>query len=189
MIDFVLGAPRSGKSLYAERLVAQRPGYTLYVGTLPSRPDYAAIIADHRARRPREWDLLECHGAPEQDLPRLRSALSAFDNIIVDGLLVYVLRFVTLFRRDLSAFKSEVTALLESAAHGATSVVVVDSPVPVEAPAMARRHLHGLHLTILRWSSSIVFVDHHKARPISKVAAGRVSRCALAGTLTRNEYG
>lgn len=57
----VLGGARSGKSAFAERLVAGRPSVT-YVATAPPRPgdaEWQERVAAHRARRPADWRTLE----------------------------------------------------------------------------------------------------------------------------------
>lgn len=81
MITLVLGGTRSGKSAVAERLAAMAAGVgpdpstgaragdgdggagvVTYVATAPPAvdADFAARIADHRARRPGSWVTLEC---------------------------------------------------------------------------------------------------------------------------------
>jgi adenosylcobinamide kinase/adenosylcobinamide-phosphate guanylyltransferase len=59
----VTGGVRSGKSTYAEALLADQPVVT-YVAPGPTPdedadPDWAARIAAHRARRPARWRTLE----------------------------------------------------------------------------------------------------------------------------------
>jgi adenosylcobinamide kinase / adenosylcobinamide-phosphate guanylyltransferase len=59
----ITGGIRSGKSRYAERLLAGAPRVT-YVATGPAPdtaddPEWAARIFDHRARRPAHWTTVE----------------------------------------------------------------------------------------------------------------------------------
>lgn len=56
----VLGGARSGKSAYAESLVAETP--VRYLATAvpdPADTDFAGRIAAHRARRPADWTVVE----------------------------------------------------------------------------------------------------------------------------------
>ncbi|WP_280182795.1 bifunctional adenosylcobinamide kinase/adenosylcobinamide-phosphate guanylyltransferase [Nocardia cyriacigeorgica] len=56
----VLGGARSGKSAYAESLVAGGP--VRYIATAipdPSDTDFAERIAKHRERRPADWETVE----------------------------------------------------------------------------------------------------------------------------------
>ena len=57
MITLVLGGARSGKSTYAERLMARLPSPITYVATLQvgDDQDLSARVARHRSRRPAEW--------------------------------------------------------------------------------------------------------------------------------------
>lgn len=57
----IIGGARSGKSRYAEELLADAAAVT-YVATSQGRPDdaeWAARVAAHRARRPASWRTLE----------------------------------------------------------------------------------------------------------------------------------
>lgn len=61
MKTLILGGARSGKSTYAESLLAGR-GPIDYVATAPDRPgdaDWAERIRIHRERRPAHWRTLE----------------------------------------------------------------------------------------------------------------------------------
>ncbi len=57
----VLGGARSGKSTYAERLLAVEPAvdYVATSGERPDDPDWVQRVAEHRARRPATWRTLE----------------------------------------------------------------------------------------------------------------------------------
>ena len=63
MIALVLGGARSGKSAFAERMVARLPGPVTYVATAQvCDPDMAGRVAAHQARRPPEWRTIEVIG-------------------------------------------------------------------------------------------------------------------------------
>ena len=63
MKTLVTGGVRSGKSAAAEAAMsaAAPDGAVIYVATGPTTddPDWADRIAEHRARRPPEWSVLE----------------------------------------------------------------------------------------------------------------------------------
>ena len=73
MRALVLGGVRSGKSAYAESLVA---GRVAYVATAPARDDadWALRIAAHRARRPASWSTVEAGGDPKLLVDAVRAA-------------------------------------------------------------------------------------------------------------------
>ncbi|HEX3839375.1 MAG TPA: bifunctional adenosylcobinamide kinase/adenosylcobinamide-phosphate guanylyltransferase [Acidimicrobiales bacterium] len=82
MIILVLGGARSGKSAFAERLVARFPGPVTYVATLEvgDDPELEERVAAHRQRRPADWSTVE----PGADLPGALSGLSG--TALVDSL-------------------------------------------------------------------------------------------------------
>jgi adenosyl cobinamide kinase/adenosyl cobinamide phosphate guanylyltransferase len=62
MRTLILGGARSGKSTYAEALAEGAGGPVRYLATAavdPADADFAARVADHRARRPSGWSVLE----------------------------------------------------------------------------------------------------------------------------------
>jgi len=81
----VLGGVRSGKSSWAEGLLAGAAEVT-YAATAPQRPDdaeWATRLAVHRARRPAGWAAVETAGAVV-DLPRLVASAPAGSALLVD---------------------------------------------------------------------------------------------------------
>ncbi len=94
----ILGGMRSGKSEFAEALVADAPhvryvataaapestGAALTAGTGPDE-EWADRIAAHRARRPEHWTTEETGAAPER-LAALISAAGPGDTLLVDDL-------------------------------------------------------------------------------------------------------
>ena len=83
----VTGGVRSGKSIHAERLLADRPAVT-YVAPGPVRDDadWAARVAAHRAHRPATWTTLETGD--------LAAALRTPGPVLVDCLGTWLTRLV-----------------------------------------------------------------------------------------------
>jgi len=74
----VTGPSRSGKSRWAEHLAAQHPGPVLYLATgQPPGEDesWAKRVADHRDRRPDEWQTLEVGAALTEALASLNNSM------------------------------------------------------------------------------------------------------------------
>jgi adenosylcobinamide kinase/adenosylcobinamide-phosphate guanylyltransferase len=72
LLTFVLGGARSGKSRYAEGLIAAAPPPWIYIATAGAHDaEMAERIAQHRARRSNNWQTLE---APNDLAETLASA-------------------------------------------------------------------------------------------------------------------
>ncbi|BCJ63486.1 bifunctional adenosylcobinamide kinase/adenosylcobinamide-phosphate guanylyltransferase [Polymorphospora rubra] len=83
----VLGGIRSGKSEFAESLVADAPGVR-YVATAPEvrdDPEWTARIRAHHERRPRSWTTEEAVADPSE-LARLLGTALAGETLLVDDL-------------------------------------------------------------------------------------------------------
>ncbi|HWH00103.1 MAG TPA: bifunctional adenosylcobinamide kinase/adenosylcobinamide-phosphate guanylyltransferase [Pilimelia sp.] len=84
----VLGGIRSGKSEFAESLVADAPGVR-YVATAAdppeSDPEWSARLAAHRARRPAGWTTVET-GADPARLVKVLAEAGPEDTLLVDDL-------------------------------------------------------------------------------------------------------
>jgi adenosylcobinamide kinase / adenosylcobinamide-phosphate guanylyltransferase len=76
VITLVLGGARSGKSVYAEKLVAAMPEPVTYVATMAANdPDMSERIAVHRERRPPTWATVEAGQHTGQQLADVLAAI------------------------------------------------------------------------------------------------------------------
>jgi len=134
-LTLVLGGARSGKSRYAESLIAAR-GARLYLATAePGDAEMAARIAAHRARRGTGWTTVE---APLALVDALARHARADRPILVDCLTLWLSNLM-LAGRDLEA---EGRALVAALAGLAGPVVLVANEVGygiVPDNALARR--------------------------------------------------
>ena len=88
MITLVLGGARSGKSEVGERLLASLPAPRTFVGTWawdPSDVDMADRVAQHRQRRPEDWDVIE---VGDGDLAAAAAGVEG--SLLIDGLGTWV---------------------------------------------------------------------------------------------------
>lgn len=91
MRTLVLGGTRSGKSAYAERLLADAARVN-YLATAPERPDdteWQSRVETHQRRRPAAWRTVEC-GVRPQLLPHLLRQAGPDDALLVDDLGAWV---------------------------------------------------------------------------------------------------
>jgi adenosylcobinamide kinase / adenosylcobinamide-phosphate guanylyltransferase len=87
LVTLVLGGARSGKSGYAERLIAASPKPWVYIATAEARDDeMAERIAAHKARREAGWQTIE---APHE-LPEALAAASPDAPVLVDCLTLWL---------------------------------------------------------------------------------------------------
>jgi adenosylcobinamide kinase/adenosylcobinamide-phosphate guanylyltransferase len=155
-LTLVLGGARSGKSRYAESLIAALPPPWIYVATAQALDDeMAARIIAHRARRGAGWSTVE--------VPRdLAVILAAHGNtpILVDCLTLWL---SNLMMAD-ADIEAEFDRLGEALAKAAAPVVLVANEVGsgiVPDNALARRFRDlqgGLNQRIAALADHVVLV-------------------------------
>jgi adenosylcobinamide kinase/adenosylcobinamide-phosphate guanylyltransferase len=143
-VSLILGGARSGKSRYAEGLIAEA-GSGLYLATAtPGDAEMAARIAAHRARRGPNWDTIE---EPLDLAGALRRHSSAGRPILVDCLTLWLSNLLHAGREPELA----ITALIEARTAWRSPVVFVSNEIGlgiVPENALARQfrdaagHLH-----------------------------------------------
>jgi len=156
-ITFVLGGARSGKSRYAERLIAARPKPWVYIATAEAHDDeMSARIAEHKARRAAGWQTIE---APHE-LPEALDAAPRDAAVLVDCLTLWLSNVMH------AAFDIERTTLrLEDALRARTGTTVLVSNelglglVPETALGRAFRDAQGhLNQRVAALAGRVVFV-------------------------------
>ena len=118
LITLVLGGARSGKSRYAEWLIASYPQPWVYIATAEAKDEeMAERIAAHRARREAGWQTMES----PHELPEALAAAPDGAAVLVDCLTLWLSNLM------LGSFNVEaMTARLEQAliARGGPTVLV-----------------------------------------------------------------
>jgi adenosylcobinamide kinase / adenosylcobinamide-phosphate guanylyltransferase len=140
-LTLVLGGARSGKSRYAESLIAALPPPRIYVATAEAGDaEMAERIALHRTRRGGDWQTIE---APH-DLPAVLATAATDAPVLVDCVTLW------LSNRMLAGADMDIEAArLETALNGRHSGVVLVSNevgfgiVPDNALARRFRDLQG----------------------------------------------
>src|SRR5215510_14399981 len=86
-VTLVIGGARSGKSRYAEKLIEKEPAPWIYLASAEARDEeMERRIAEHRARRDRNWQTIE---APH-DLAGALGALPPRSAVLVDCLTLWL---------------------------------------------------------------------------------------------------
>lgn len=140
-IVLVVGGQRSGKSRYAERLVAESGRVPVYLATATAGDgEMAARIAAHRERRPAGWRTVEQPLDIALELDRHSTDSSA---VIVECLTLWLTNLMGA-GRDVVAATDE---LLDALRRARGPVVVVSNEVGggiMPANALARRYADAL---------------------------------------------
>lgn len=157
-ITLVLGGARSGKSRFAERLVASVPGPRVYIATAEVWDgEMAERVARHKQDRGPGWTTVE----EPLDLPgALRRHAAAGASVLVDCLTLWLSNLM-MADADVSARSAQ---LLEALAAVEGRVVLVSNEVGlgiVPDNALARRfrdHAGRLHQDVAALAGRVVFV-------------------------------
>jgi adenosylcobinamide kinase/adenosylcobinamide-phosphate guanylyltransferase len=156
-LTLVLGGARSGKSRHAEALIEALPAPWTYIATAQAYDDeMRARIAEHRARRPRDWQTVDAPVA----LPEAIRNAPAGQPILVDCLTLWLTNLL-LAERDIAIATGELVAACREAA---APVVLVSNEVGlgiVPENALARRfrdEAGRLHQRLAAQAGRVVFM-------------------------------
>ena len=135
LITLVLGGARSGKSRYAEALIARSPKPWVYIATAEVRDEeMAERIAVHQARRAQGWQTVEAL----HDLPGALKSAPANAAVLVDCLTLWLANLM----EGSCDIDAEITRLQEALKERAGPTVLVSNEVGlsiVPDNALARR--------------------------------------------------
>ena len=156
-ISLILGGARSGKSRYAETLIAQAGGGLYLATAAPGDAEMAERIAAHRARRGSDWDTVE---EPLDLVGVLGRRASAGQPILVDCLTLWLSNLFQAGREPQGA----ISALIQARTEWRSPVVFVSNEVGlgiVPENALARRFRDAtghLHQTLADCAGLVAFV-------------------------------
>ena len=140
-VVLVLGGARSGKSAFAESLIAARCGTAIYVATAEAGDaEMAARIAAHRARRGRTWQTVE---APIELAATIERESRSGNPILVDCLTLWMSNLIGRAADPATAGDALVTVL----GRARNPIVLVSNEVGqgiVPENALARRFADDL---------------------------------------------
>ncbi len=159
MIDLILGGARSGKSRLAECL-ARDSGLTVtYVATSePLDGEMAERVAQHRARRPSSWTLVE---EPLQLARVLREHAGAGRCVLVDCLTLWLTNL--LLAEDATRLAAERDAVLAVLEDAPGRIILVSNETGlgvVPLGELTRRYVDEagwLHQTVAERAERVVF--------------------------------
>lgn len=121
-VTLVLGGARSGKSRYAEALMAEHPEKVYLATATAGDAEMQARIAEHRARRGEGWVTLE---EPLEIVDVIKAESQAGRPLLIDCLTLWAMNFVTAGRDG----GREVTRLFEALAATKGPVVMVSNEI------------------------------------------------------------
>jgi adenosylcobinamide kinase / adenosylcobinamide-phosphate guanylyltransferase len=161
-ITLITGGARSGKSAYALRLAAERPGVRrVYVATGgASDEEMAARIARHKAERPSDFVTVE---EPVNVASALDALKGRADIVIIDSLTLWVANLMRIYSGE-DAFRHEARTLVHVMEQAQfDSIVVTDEVgsgiVPDNAVARRFRDMLGLaNQRIARSASEVLLM-------------------------------
>jgi adenosylcobinamide kinase/adenosylcobinamide-phosphate guanylyltransferase len=157
-VTFVIGGARSGKSAYAERLIAGMPGERIYIATAePGDAEMAERIAEHRRRRDGTWRTVE---EPLDLADALLSEAGEGRAVLVDCLTIWLSNLIAAER----AHEEEEKRLVDALSRVTGPVVLISNEVglgivPDNALARSFRDLAGrLNQRIAAAADRVVFL-------------------------------
>ena len=159
-IVLVLGAARSGKSTYAQRLAEMRWRRPLYLATAEALDEeMAERIKNHKRQRGRHWSCIE----EPQDLARaIAAAAPRRDGVLIDCVTLWLSN--VLLKEGVAAVKRRQRQLLEALRSARHDVILVSNEVgmgvvPDSALGRQFRDLQGwLNQDLATAADTVVFV-------------------------------
>jgi adenosylcobinamide kinase/adenosylcobinamide-phosphate guanylyltransferase len=160
----VVGGARSGKSRYAESVLAAAEHVT-YVATAPRRPgdeEWDARVAEHRNRRPEHWTTVETGDVAAALLDAGRG-----DTLLIDCITLWLTRVMDdagAWDGDLTLVDKQIDLLLQAWKMTQAHVVAVSNEVgqgvvPATHSGRLFRDTQGrLNAAVARYSDQVVFM-------------------------------
>lgn len=159
MLELILGGARSGKSRLAEKLAAESTLAVTYIATSqPLDGEMSERIAQHRARRPAAWALVE---EPVALAQVLREHASAERCLLVDCLTLWLTNLLML--DDEACLQAERQALLDSITELPGRIILVSNETGLGVVPMGeltRRYVDEagwLHQALAERAQRVVF--------------------------------